>query len=233
MQEKVLVVDDEKNIVSAISYALRREGYTVETAYDGEEAVKKFKIFHPQVIILDIMMPKMNGFEVCRKLEDKEDLGIILLTAKEDIVDKVLGLELGADDYITKPFDIRELLARLKSLIRRLQKNSFEEENKEIKIKDLKVILSQRKVLVNENILELTPKEFELLAELLSNFERVYTRGELLDIVWGMDYLGGTRTVDIHIQRLRKKLGQNYQSIIQTVHGVGYKAVGEIYEEQY
>lgn len=164
-----------------------------------------------------------------QEIRKKEELGIILLTAKNDIVDKVLGLELGADDYITKPFDIRELGARVKSLLRRLQKKRNEEIT-QIKIKDLIVISKQRRVLLNEDTLDLTPKEFDLLFLLLSNMERVYTRNELLDLIWGMEYIGGTRTVDIHIQRLRKKLGKPYQDIIQTVYGIGYKSVGEVDE---
>ena len=230
MEEKILVVDDEKSIADAIAYAFKREGYIIETAYDGEEALKKIQAFKPHVVILDVMMPKMNGYEVCKKLGDRDDLGIVMLTAKNDIVDKVLGLELGADDYIVKPFDIREILARTKSLIRRLNKNINESEDEEIKIKDLRVILKQRKVLIKGEELELTPKEFDLLALLLSNLNRVYTREELLDLIWGMEYFGGTRTVDIHIQRLRKKLQEPYQDVIQTVYRVGYKAVGGIHE---
>ncbi|WP_346938477.1 response regulator transcription factor [uncultured Clostridium sp.] len=230
MEEKILVVDDEKSIADAIAYAFKREGYSIETAYDGEEALKKIQTFKPHVVILDVMMPKMNGYEVCKKLGDRDDLGIVMLTAKNDIVDKVLGLELGADDYIIKPFDIREIIARTKSLIRRLNKNVKESEDEEIKIKDLRVILKQRKVLIKGEELELTPKEFDLLALLLSNLNRVYTREELLDLIWGMEYFGGTRTVDIHIQRLRKKLQEPYQDVIQTVYRVGYKAVGGIHE---
>jgi len=230
MEGKVLVVDDEKSITDAIAYAFKREGYIVEVAYDGEEALNKILTFKPHIVILDVMMPKMNGFEVCRKLDNRDDLGIVMLTAKNDIVDKVLGLELGADDYIVKPFDIREILARVKSLIRRLNKNINELESEDIKIKDLRVILNQRKVVINGQELELTPKEFDLLALLLSNLNRVYTREELLDLIWGMEYFGGTRTVDIHIQRIRKKLHEPYQDIIQTVYRVGYKAIGKIYE---
>jgi DNA-binding response OmpR family regulator len=227
MEEKVLVVDDEKSIADVIKYAFKREGYCVEVAYDGEDALNKIATFKPHVVILDIMMPKMNGFEVCRKLENRDDIGIVMLTAKDDIVDKVLGLELGADDYIVKPFDIREMLARVKSLIRRLNKNVKEPKYDEIQIKNLRIILNQRKVLIDAEELELTPKEFDLLVLLLSNLNRVYTREELLDLIWGMEYFGGTRTVDIHIQRLRKKLNEPYQDIIQTVYRVGYKAVGE------
>ncbi|WFR56137.1 response regulator transcription factor [Anaerocolumna sp. AGMB13025] len=230
MEEKILIVDDEKGILEAISYAFKREGYVVETAGDGEEALTKASDFGTGVLILDIMMPKMSGIEVCKRLSDRKDLGILLLTAKNDIVDKVVGFEFGADDYITKPFDMRELIARVKALFRRLQKNSEKQQVTKIKIKELEVIQSQRKVLLKGEQLELTPKEFDLLYLLLSNPERVYEREQLLDLVWGMEYIGGTRTVDIHVQRLRSKLGMQYQDLIQTVYGVGYKSIGDVYE---
>ncbi|MBU3135448.1 response regulator transcription factor [Clostridium gasigenes] len=231
MEEKILVVDDERSIADVISYALRREGYIVDTAYDGEEALAKIDSFSPAVIILDVMMPKMNGFEVCKKIDNSKNLGIIMLTAKDDIVDKILGLELGADDYITKPFDIREILARVKSLLRRFINTPNKPEEKDIQIKDLKVILEQRKVLIKNEEIELTPKEFDLLVILLTHPNRVFTRENLLDLIWGIEYIGGTRTVDIHVQRLRKKLGQTYQNLIHTVYRIGYKSIGNLYED--
>ncbi|SEO55518.1 MULTISPECIES: response regulator transcription factor [unclassified Paenibacillus] len=227
MNKKVLVVDDESSIVSAIAYALRREGYEVETANDGEEALVKVASFHPQVMILDVMMPKLDGYGVCRRLEDREDIGIILLTVKNDIVDKIVGLEMGADDYMTKPFEIRELLARVKALMRRVEKSSSpsdDPKNQAIVNGTLRIHIAHRTVTVNEEKLDLTPKEFDLLTILMSNPERVYTRDDLLDRVWGMEYAGGTRTVDIHIQRLRKKIGDTDQQKLQTVYGIGYKA---------
>ncbi|MGG4126972.1 response regulator transcription factor [Paenibacillus illinoisensis] len=227
MTKKVLVVDDESSIVSAIAYALRREGYEVETANDGEEALVKVASFHPQVMILDVMMPRLDGYGVCRRLEDREDIGIILLTVKNDIVDKIVGLEMGADDYMTKPFEIRELLARVKALMRRVEKSSpppDEQKNQPIVNGDLRIHVAHRTVTVKEEKLDLTPKEFDLLTILMSNPERVYTRDDLLDRVWGMEYAGGTRTVDIHIQRLRKKIGDTDQQKLQTVYGIGYKA---------
>ncbi|MCG7383825.1 response regulator transcription factor [Paenibacillus sp. ACRRY] len=226
MTKKVLVVDDESSIVSAIAYALRREGYEVETANDGEEALVKVASFHPQVMILDVMMPRLDGYGVCRRLEDREDIGIILLTVKNDIVDKIVGLEMGADDYMTKPFEIRELLARVKALMRRVEKSSpppDEQKNQAIVNGDLRIHVAHRTVTVKEEKLDLTPKEFDLLTILMSNPERVYTRDDLLDRVWGMEYAGGTRTVDIHIQRLRKKIGDTDQQKLQTVYGIGYK----------
>ncbi|WP_145333643.1 response regulator transcription factor [Paenibacillus xylanexedens] len=229
MNRKVLVVDDESSIVSAISYALRREGYEVETANDGEEALEKVALFHPQVMILDVMMPKLDGYGVCRRLEDREDIGIILLTVKNELVDKIVGLEMGADDYMTKPFEIRELLARVKALMRRVEKSSTppQDDSKSQAIVNgtLRIHVAHRTVTVGEEKLDLTPKEFDLLTILMSNPERVYTRDDLLDRVWGMEYAGGTRTVDIHIQRLRKKIGDTDQQMLQTVYGIGYKAV--------
>ncbi|MGF9699543.1 MULTISPECIES: response regulator transcription factor [Paenibacillus] len=227
MNKKVLVVDDESSIVSAIAYALRREGYEVETANDGEEALVKVASFHPQVMILDVMMPRLDGYGVCRRLEDRDDIGIILLTVKNDIVDKIVGLEMGADDYMTKPFEIRELLARVKALMRRVEKSSppaDEQKSQAIVNGDLRIHVAHRTVTVKEEKLDLTPKEFDLLTILMSNPERVYTRDDLLDRVWGMEYAGGTRTVDIHIQRLRKKIGDTDQQKLQTVYGIGYKA---------
>lgn len=225
MNDKILVADDEKSIAKAIAYAMKREGYTVEIAYDGEEALRKINLIRPDIAILDVMMPKLNGFEICKKLEHREGLGIILLTAKNDVVDKVLGLELGADDYITKPFDMRELEARVKSLLRRLLP---QEKRQDIQLGGLLLQLKQHRVMIDGQFLDLTPKEFDILALLLTHLERVYSREELLDIIWGMEYVGGTRTVDIHMQRLRKKLGEPYQELLQTVYGVGYKAVGEL-----
>lgn len=227
MEEKILVVDDEKGIVNAIAYAFRKEGYIVETANSGQEALDTILKFCPHVMILDVMMPKMSGLEVCKKLDNEKKLGIILLTAKNDIVDKVLGLELGADDYITKPFDMRELIARVKSILRRLQKGSDKQQLQKIVAGDLVIIPRQRKVILCGEELEMAPKEFDLLGLLLSNPGRVYERDELLNLVWGVEYVGGTRTVDIHVQRLRSKLGEKYQHMIQTVYGIGYKALGE------
>ncbi|GIQ64230.1 response regulator transcription factor [Paenibacillus cisolokensis] len=226
--KRILVVDDEASIAGAISYGFRREGYRVDTAFDGEEALAKAASFRPHLLVLDVMMPKLNGFDVCRRLENREETGIIFLTVKNDIVDKVLGLELGADDYMTKPFDIRELIARAKALLRRLESQGREKETKAVEIGELSLSADNRTVKLNGKSLELTPKEFDLLALLLTRPNRVYTREDLLDLVWGMEYVGGARTVDIHIQRLRKKLGEPYQALLQTVYGIGYKGLGEL-----
>lgn len=227
MNNKILVVDDEVRITDTISYALKREGFNVEVANDGQVALKKINTFRPMVLILDIMMPKLNGYEVLKKIEDRTIIGIIMLTAKSDIVDKILGLELGADDFIIKPFDMRELIARVNSLVRRLDKVTIKED---LILGKLKITISQRKALIDNTSLDLTPKEFDLLAALVSHPERVYEREELLDLVWGKEYVGGTRTVDIHIRRLRQKLGIPHEYMLQTVHGVGYRAAGRLHE---
>ncbi|WP_309272474.1 response regulator transcription factor [Paenibacillus sp.] len=226
-QKRVLVADDEESIRSAIMYALKREGFEVDAATDGEEALQRVTSFRPDLLVLDVMMPKLNGYEVCRRLENVKGLGILLLTVKNDIVDKVLGLELGADDFMSKPFDIRELIARAKSIVRRLDKGGdpASPENSEVySLEGLKIDTVRRTAEIYDGSMDLTPKEFDLLALLVSHAGRVYTREDLLDLVWGMEYSGGTRTVDIHIQRLRKKLG-DAQYLLQTVYGIGYKAM--------
>ncbi len=233
MKEKVLVIEDEPRIADAITYALKREGYTVEVVYHGGEAIKKLQEFEPDAIVLDVMLPGMDGYEILKRLQDKGRIGIIMLTAKEDIVNKILGLELGADDYMTKPFDMRELLARVKSLLRRMQKVEVKKENAEINLGGIELRVSHHTAYAGGVMLDLTPKEYDLLKLLLSFPDRAFTREQLLDLVWGMDYYGGTRTVDIHIQRIRKKLGEEHSEIIQTVHGIGYKALGGLSESQH
>ncbi|GAB6991941.1 response regulator transcription factor [Paenibacillus pini] len=226
---KILVVDDEVSIASAVAYALRREGYTVETAKDGEEALERVETFDPDVMVLDVMMPRKNGYEVCRTLAERKRPAILLLTVKNDIVDKVLGLELGADDYMTKPFDIRELTARVKALARRSGKEISAPASLDsdvFHLAGLTVEMFSRTARIGDQTLDLTPKEFDLLALLTRNPERVYSREALLAQVWDMDFAGGTRTVDIHVQRLRKKLG-DLQGFIQTVYGIGYKSTGK------
>ncbi|RXZ80901.1 DNA-binding response regulator [Paenibacillaceae bacterium] len=223
---KVLVVDDESSISTAVAYALRREGYMVETAADGLEALERVEIFKPDVMVLDVMMPRLSGYDVCRKLDGQSRPAILLLTVKDDIVDKVLGLELGADDYMTKPFDIRELAARVKALSRRGTALAQQgEERQVLTLGGLTAELLSRTVRMQGEQLDLTPKEYDLLVLLMRNPERVYSREALLELVWNMDFAGGTRTVDIHVQRLRKKLG-DLQGIIQTVYGIGYKSTG-------
>lgn len=226
----ILVADDEKNIADAIGYALKREQYTVYVAYDGEEAMNYININKPDILILDVMMPKLNGFDICKKINEMS-CGIIMLTAKTSLVDKILGLELGADDYITKPFDIQELIARVRSLSRRINKSKGNTtiENNILIIKDLMVNYDERSVYIKDVSLDLKPKEYELLAFLLQNPKITFSRDIILDRVWEQDYYGGTRTIDIHIQRIRKKLGV-YGSLIKTVPKIGYKAVNSIDE---
>ncbi|MDF2986671.1 MAG: DNA-binding response regulator [Eubacterium sp.] len=226
MNEKILIIEDEKKIADAIAYALKREGYSVEVIYHGDEALKKLQVFCPDAIILDVMLPGMDGYDILKRLPDKGPMGVIMLTAKEDIVNKILGLELGADDYITKPFDMRELLARLKSLLRRMQTAGEKQDTDEVSLGGIVLQLKKRAAFAGLKLLDLTPKEYDLLSLLVSNPDRVYTREQLLDMIWGMEYIGGTRTVDIHVQRVRKKLGPDFADVIQTVHGVGYKALG-------
>ena len=225
MIAKVMIIEDEKRIADAIGYALKKEGYTVEIVYNGEEALNKIQIFQPEVIILDVMLPGMDGYEILKKLQNKKHIGVVMLTAKEDIVNKILGLELGADDYITKPFDMRELLARIKSLLRRMETTGRKQDQREIRLGKVMIHPNERTVFAADVALELTPKEYDLLLLLLSSPNQVFSREQLLDLVWGIDFVGGTRTVDIHIQRIRKKL-VDCGDIIQTVHGVGYKALG-------
>ncbi|MDP4145923.1 MAG: response regulator transcription factor [Bacillota bacterium] len=232
MNEKILVVDDEKSILDVLTYALNKEGYLVERAYNGQEALDKVKTFNPNIVILDLMIPVISGYDVCKSLQNK-NIGIIMLTAKNDVIDKVLGLELGADDYLTKPFDIREVLARVKSLARRFKKTLEQKDEKDlISIKDFTINKRQRLVSIKNINIEFTAMEFDILYLLLSNPNIAYSRDQLLDIVWHMNYLGGTRTVDTHIQRVRKKLGAEYQNLIQTVHGIGYKGVDELFENR-
>ncbi|WP_420819424.1 response regulator transcription factor [Paenibacillus thalictri] len=227
MDKKVLVVDDERSISSAVVYALGREGFQVETAANGEEALIAAERFRPHVLVLDVMMPGLSGYDVCRKLEHRKGLGILLLTAKNDIVDKVLGLELGADDYMTKPFDIRELVARVRALARRIEKSPDTGTADSLVLGALTIQPSSRQAAVHGERLLLTPKEFDLLYLLVSHPERVYTREELLELVWGINYAGGTRTVDIHMQRIRKKSGRNTSSFCTPFTASAIRQAGE------
>ncbi len=224
MNERILVVDDETAIVDLIKMELEFEGYQVDTANDGEAAVERAHAFVPQLIILDIMLPKKNGYDVCKEVRTFSDSPIILLTAKTDIVDKVLGLELGADDYLTKPFDNRELLARVKAHLRRAEKVGSKNENETVITNGpLVIIPEERMVTLNETEIHLTPKEFDLLFLLADNLEQVFPRETLLEKIWGYDYYGDTRTVDMHVQRIRRKIDTQPYKFIQTVFGIGYK----------
>ncbi|MFD3157738.1 response regulator transcription factor [Haloimpatiens sp. FM7330] len=233
MKNTILIVEDEESIRDILSYSLKREGYIVIEASTGEKGIKMVEDNNVDLVILDLMLPGMSGYEVCKKITSKYKISIIMLTAKNDIVDKVLGLELGADDYITKPFDIREVIARVKVCLRRmeeLKKFQMEDDkqgnsNNVIVLRNnIKIYEESREVFKEENNVKLKPKEYELLYLLAKNRNMVFSREKLLDKIWGFDFFGDSRTVDVHIQRIRKKLGETAEnSIIQTVFGVGYK----------
>ncbi len=221
---KILVVDDEKVILKGIKFNLEQEGYTVETAMDGEEAVRLAHDESIDLILLDLMLPKIDGFTVCRTIRGFSNVPIIMLTAKGEDIDKILGLEYGADDYITKPFNIREVTARIKAILRRVNPEPKGDREKVIVSGDIRLDYNFRRVLVKGQAVELTSKEFDLLELFLRNPGKVYTRENLLDIAWGFDYPGDVRTVDVHIRRLREKIEQNPAEprYIRTKWGVGY-----------
>lgn len=222
-REKILVVDDEKNICDLLRMYLEKEGYSVVLAYNGIDAVNAFSSENPDLVLLDVMLPQLDGWQVCREIRKTSEKPIIMLTAKDEIFDKVLGLELGADDYVTKPFDAKELVARIKAVLRRTTQIK-ETDVKEVKYDKLSVNLSNYVLKVNGEAIDTPPKELELLYHLASNPDRVFTRDQLLDEVWGFDYFGDSRTVDVHIKRLRDKLkGVSDQWELRTIWSVGYK----------
>lgn len=218
----VLVVDDEKKILELVRLYLENEGFKVITAEDGETALEKVEMHEPQIVILDIMLPKLDGWEVCRKIREKSAVPIIMLTARGEEIDRILGLELGADDYVSKPFSPRELVARVKAVLRRYN-NTDKKERQRITLDNLVVDYDYHVVKINGKRIDLSPKEFELLWFLINNRNRVLSREQLLANVWDYDYYGDPRTVDTHIKRLREKLGNKYGGYIKTVWGVGYK----------
>lgn len=226
MARKVLVVDDEKLIVKGLRFSLEQDGMEVDCAYDGEEALQAASEKKYDVILLDVMLPKFTGFEVCQQIREYSDVPIIMLTAKGDDMDKILGLEYGADDYITKPFNILEVKARIKAIIRRSsRKEEKPVQNTSIHIfGDMKVDVDSRRVFINEKEVNLTVKEFDLLELLMNNPNKVYSREKLLNDVWGYEYLGDVRTVDVHVRRLREKIEMtpSEPKYIHTKWGVGY-----------
>lgn len=225
MGKKVLVVDDEKLIVKGIRFSLEQDGMEVDTAYDGEEALEAAKKTEYDVVLLDVMLPKLTGFEVCQQIREFSSMPIIMLTAKGDDMDKILGLEYGADDYITKPFNILEVKARIKAIMRRSAKKNINADSAKIIVHDgLKIDCESRRVYVNNKEVNLTAKEFDLLELLIFNPNKVYSRENLLNTVWGYDYPGDVRTVDVHIRRLREKIEDNPSDpkYIHTKWGVGY-----------
>ena len=224
MMDKILVADDDLNICELLRLYLEKEGFEVVMAHDGEEAVVRFESEKPSLILLDIMMPKLDGWQVCRQIRQKSDCPIIMLTAKGETFDKVLGLELGADDYVVKPFDTKEIVARIKAVLRRVGQSSQASDVKEVSYDKLVVNMTRYELKVDGKVVDAPPKELELLFHLASNPNRVFTRDQLLDEVWGFEYYGDSRTVDVHIKRLREKLeGVSDQWSLKTVWGVGYK----------
>ena len=225
MAKKVLVVDDEKLIVKGIRFSLLQDGMEVDCAYDGEEALNLVKANSYDMILLDVMLPKMDGFEVCQAIREFSDVPIVMLTAKGDDMDKILGLEYGADDYITKPFNILEVKARIKAIMRRTSpERAPQVQSSVIEKGDIKLDCDSRRLFINDNEINLTAREFELLEILIKNENKVYSRESLLKIVWGEDYPGDVRTVDVHVRRLREKIEANPSEpkYVHTKWGVGY-----------
>lgn len=222
--EKILVIDDDTNICELLRLYLEKEGYVVKIVNDGVSAINAFKQENPDLTLLDIMIPKLDGWQVCREIRKFSDKPIIMLTAKGETFDKVLGLELGADDYVTKPFDTKEVVARIKAVLRRTAPTSDTSDVKEVNYDKLSINLTNYEMKVNGVSVDTPPKELELIYHLASNPNRVFTRDQLLDEVWGFDYYGDSRTVDVHIKRLREKLeGVSDKWELKTVWSVGYK----------
>lgn len=220
---KILVVDDDSNINELLRLYLEKEGFAVAQSYDGNEAIKKFEEFNPDLVLLDIMLPGMDGWQVCREIRKKSDAPVIMVTAKGETFDKVLGLELGADDYVVKPFDTKEVVARIKAVLRRYS-NKKDDAVKEVRYDNMVVNLTNYELRIKGKQVDTPPKELELLYHLASNPNRVFTRDQLLDEVWGFEYYGDSRTVDVHVKRLREKLdGVSDKWSLKTVWGVGYK----------
>ena len=221
--EKILIVDDDKNICELLRLYLAKEGYETAMAYDGEAAVAAFEAEKPALVLLDVMMPKMDGWEVCRRIRASSDAPVIMLTAKGETFDKVLGLELGADDYVVKPFDSKEVVARIKAVLRRCA-SAQKSPDGVLNYDNLSLDMSRYELKVRGKVVEAPPKELELLSYLAGHPNRVFTRDQLLDEVWGFEYYGDSRTIDVHIKRLREKLeGASDQWGLKTVWGVGYK----------
>ena len=222
-ENKILIVDDDNNICELLRLYLEKDGFKTFIANDGAQALRAVDAYSPDLILLDVMMPKLDGWQVCREIRKDNDVPIIMLTAKGEVFDKVLGLELGADDYVSKPFETKEVLARIKAVLRRsVDKNKDEE--KIVKYDKLEINLMNYELIVDGKQIDAPPKELELIYHLASNPNRVYTRDQLLDEVWGFDYYGDSRTVDVHVKRLREKLENVSPNwALRTVWGVGYK----------
>ncbi|SKB54539.1 DNA-binding response regulator, OmpR family, contains REC and winged-helix (wHTH) domain [Lachnospiraceae bacterium] len=225
-KQKVLIVDDDNNIAELISLYFTKECFDTKIVNDGESALREYDSYHPDLILLDLMLPGMDGYQVCREIRSKAQTPVIMLSAKGEVFDKVLGLELGADDYMEKPFDSKELIARAKAVLRRCQQVPKEEPKNDVKsvrYDDLDINLTNYSVVYCGKPLDMPPKELELLYFLASSPNQVFTREQLLDHIWGYEYIGDTRTVDVHIKRLREKLKDHKTWRISTVWGIGYK----------
>ena len=226
-KQKILIVDDDENIAELVALYLNKECYETNIAPDGESALSLFKTFSPDLILLDIMLPGIDGYGVCREIRMTSNVPIIMLSAKGEVFDKVLGLELGADDYMEKPFDTKELVARVKAVLRRTsvekEKEEVSEDVKEVSYPDLKINLTNYSVEYMGRMIDMPPKELELLFFLASSPNHVFTREQLLDQLWGYEYVGDTRTVDVHIKRLREKISDNEHWRLATIWGIGYK----------
>ena len=225
-KQKILVVDDDKHIAELISLYMMKEGYETQEIYDGKEAAAAVEDFQPDLILLDLMLPGMDGYQVCREIRHKSNVPIIMLSAKGEVFDKVLGLELGADDYMIKPFDSKELVARVKAVLRRFQPAPSAPSapaGKYVEYPDLIINLTNYSVIYQGMTIDMPPKELELLYFLASSPNQVFTREQLLDHIWGYEYIGDTRTVDVHIKRLREKIKDHPSWSISTVWGIGYK----------
>jgi len=222
MAIKVLVIDDDVNICELLRLYLEKEEYTVKMGHDGEEAIQLFESFHPDLLILDVMLPKSDGLSVLKEIRKKNNVPVIMLTAKGETFDKILALELGADDYVVKPFDAKEVMARVKAVLRRFKGD--EQEQKSVSFDDIYINIANYELKIKDKKIDVPPKELELLYHLASNPNRVFTRDQLLDAVWGFEYFGDSRTVDVHVKRLRDKLeGVSDKWRLKTVWGVGYK----------
>ena len=228
MQYKILIVDDDENICELLRLYLEKDGFDTVVAGDGEQAVEYAAKYSPDLILLDIMLPKLDGWQVCREIRKTSETPIIMLTAKGETFDKILGLELGADDYVSKPFDTKEVIARIKAVLRRTHDSDKSSQINEVRYDKLRINLTNYELEVNGVKIDTPPKELELIYHLASNPNRVYTRDQLLDEVWGFEYYGDSRTIDVHIKRLREKLeGVSDKWALKTVWGVGYKFESE------
>lgn len=224
LDTKILIIDSDTNICELLKLYFENEGYSVKAAHDGMEGISFFKIYEPDMVLLDTMLPKKDGLQVCREIREISSKPIIMISAKGDVFDKVLGLELGADDFLVKPFDVKELSARVKAVLRRCQAHSTQNDDEVIKFDNIEISHQKYELKLKGKPVDVPPKELELLYFLASNSNRVFTRDQLLDKVWGFDYLGDSRTVDVHVKRLREKLeGVSDKWTLKTVWGVGYK----------